>query len=289
MDIRKIEYFLKVAETKNFNAAAKELHISHQALSKQIQSLEAEIDAKLLERSTTRVIVTEIGKKVEELYRPVLREWEQAENQLRAFINVRNNTLRIGYFNGNSYSRVMEPILEHLTNQNPQLKYSLLATDLDMLRELMNTDAIDLAITNGIHKKEWTDVETIVLRTDPLSIIVSEQHPWYGREKVSKEELKEADFLVYANGRPLEGKDAFFGELPVRSRETTYNLDTYMGTLKRGKHFGIIGPTYSRREGNYCLIELPEAYKKTHSIMAMYKTLHPQRKLLRSLEKVTLL
>ena len=289
MDIRKIEYFLKVAETKNFNAAAKELHISHQALSKQIQSLEAEIDAKLLERSTTRVIVTEIGKKVEELYRPVLREWEQAENQLRAFINVRNNTLRIGYFNGNSYSRVMEPILEHLTNQNPQLKYSLLATDLDMLRELMNTDAIDLAITNGIHKKEWTDVETIVLRTDPLSIIVSEQHPWYERKKVSAEELKEADFLVYANGRPLEGKDAFFGELPVRSRETTYNLDTYMGTLKRGKHFGIIGPTYSRREGNYCLIELPEPYKKTHSIMAMYKTLHPQRKLLRSLEKVTLL
>ena len=51
MDIRKIAYFLKVAETLNFNAAAQELHISHQALSKQIKQLEEEVGEKLLERS----------------------------------------------------------------------------------------------------------------------------------------------------------------------------------------------------------------------------------------------
>ncbi len=288
MDIRKIEYFLKVAETKNFNIAARELHISHQALSKQILTLEAEIGAKLLDRSTTKVIVTEIGKKVEELYRPLIREWEHANNQLRTFVDVRNNVLRIGYFNGNSYSRVLEPVLDYLLRQNPELKYSLLAADLEMLRSLMEQDAVDLAITNGIHRKEWVGVETIILRTDPLYIIVSDQHPWYEKDSVSVQDIMEADFLVYANGRPLEGKQAFYGELPVRSRQTAYNLDTYMGTLKRGKHFGIIGPSYSRREGNYRLIEIPDPYKKTHSIMAMFKPLHPQRKLLRTLENAEL-
>ncbi len=288
MDIRKIEYFLKVAETKNFNTAARELHISHQALSKQIQTLETEIGAKLLERSTTNVVVTEIGREMEALYRPVLRDWELAANKLQALIDVRNNVLRIGYFSGNSYSRVVEPVLKHLTKQNPDLKYSLLGTDLELLKELMEKDAIDLAITNGIHRQEWKGVKSIVLRTDPLCIIVSDRHPWYGRTQVTTDDLKEADFLVYANGRPLEGKGAFFEELPVRSREATYNLDTYMGILRRGTHFGIIGPTYSRREGNFALIELPEPYRKTHSIMAMYKPLHPQQKLFRTLEELKL-
>ena len=48
MDIRRVEYFIKVAETLNFSEAAKQLHISHQALSKQVQILEQEVGVSLL-------------------------------------------------------------------------------------------------------------------------------------------------------------------------------------------------------------------------------------------------
>ena len=288
MDIRKIAYFLKAAETLNFNAAAQELHISHQALSKQIKQLEEEIGEKLLERSTTRVFLTEIGRKVVEIYTPLLRDWNRAEEQLNAFVNARNHVLRLGYFSGLSYQRVVEPVQQFLLEQSPELKINMLAADMAMLKELMDNDSVDLVLTHGIHQSEWSGVESVVLRTDPLFVLVSEHHPWYERKDISIEDLNEASLLVYGDGRPMAGEGAFFEELPVKNREAAYNLDSYMAILQQGAHFGIVGPSYTRREGNFKFLQLPEPYRKSHTITAMYKKLHPQRKTFQRLTEVWL-
>ena len=58
MDIRKIEYFIRLAEILNFSKAAEQLHISHQALSRQMQQLEEELGAKLFERTTACLLYT---------------------------------------------------------------------------------------------------------------------------------------------------------------------------------------------------------------------------------------
>lgn len=288
MGIRKIAYFLKVAETLNFNAAAQELHISHQALSKQIKQLEDEVGEKLLERSTTNVSLTEIGRKVVEIYTPLLRDWNRAGEQLNAFVNARNQVLRLGYFSGLSYGRVVEPVQQFLLEQSPELKINMLAADMALLRELMDNDSVDLVLTHGIHHSEWSGVESIVLRTDPLYILVSEHHPWYQKTTVTEDNLRESAFLVYGDGRPLEGEGAFFEELPVKNREAAYNLDSYMAILQQGKHFGIVGPSYTRREGRYKFLELPKPYRKSHAITAMYKKLHPQRNTFQNLAEVKL-
>ena len=86
MDIRRIEYFIRVAETLNFSEAAKKLHISHQALSRQIQILEQEAGVRLLERTTTRVSLTEVGQKLYDLYVPVLDSMHRAQAELKEFI-----------------------------------------------------------------------------------------------------------------------------------------------------------------------------------------------------------
>ncbi len=286
LDLRKIIYFLKVAETLNFNIAARELHISHQALSKQVGSLEEEIGEKLLERSTTKVRVTEIGRKVYDLYRPLLLSWEQAGKTLESFVEARKKVLRLGYFSGLSYERVIEPVLQYLLEKQPDLKINMLAADLTLLQDLMMNDSVDLVLTHGIHTSDWGGVESVVLRTDPLYILVSENHPWYEKDSVTEEDLKNACFLVYENGRPLYGEGAFFPELPAMKREPAYNLDSYMVILQQGRHFGVVGPSYTRREGNFRLLPLPAPYRRSHMITAMYKKLHPQRETLKNLGEV---
>ena len=85
MDIRRIEYFLAVADTLSFTKAAAQLHISHQALSRQIQLLESELGGKLLERSTTHVALTEAGEKLSETFRAATASTSSTPRATRTF------------------------------------------------------------------------------------------------------------------------------------------------------------------------------------------------------------
>ena len=61
MDIRSMEYYLAITREGNISAAAKTLHISQPALSRQIRELEAELGVTLFERGSRKIRLTEEG------------------------------------------------------------------------------------------------------------------------------------------------------------------------------------------------------------------------------------
>ena len=62
MNIKDQEYFIKLAEYRNFSKAAKDLYISQTALSKVIAGLEDEVGEKLFIRNTNSVSLSEAGR-----------------------------------------------------------------------------------------------------------------------------------------------------------------------------------------------------------------------------------
>ena len=58
---KKVRFFLKVADTGSFSAAARALYITQPALSKQMTRLEEEIGVRLFDRSGYRAELTEEG------------------------------------------------------------------------------------------------------------------------------------------------------------------------------------------------------------------------------------
>ena len=287
MDVRRIEYFVGVAETLNFSKAAEQMHISHQALSKQVQLLEQELGARLLDRSTTRVALTAVGAKVYDVFKPLLRELNYGYTEVLNFIDQKRSVLRVGYFSGLSYSRMIAPILRHLERQAPDLKIHILATNVDMVQELLERDSIDLGILPMFAEIGLANTVNFSVYSSPLYIIVSERHPWYQKESITEEDLASGNLLAYAN-RPTEGDLAMMPDLKVASRRIVNNYDTYMGMLRQGDVFGLIGDTHSRREGNFKHFPLPESCPSQSFIIAAYKRLHPLRHLLKTLKDLHL-
>ena len=62
MELRHLEHFVTVAEERNFTRAARRLHLVQSALSVSIRALERELDARLFERTTREVRLTDAGR-----------------------------------------------------------------------------------------------------------------------------------------------------------------------------------------------------------------------------------
>ncbi|CAN7542705.1 LysR substrate-binding domain-containing protein [Pseudoduganella sp. LjRoot289] len=62
MDIKWLEDFLSLAQTRNFSRSADERSVTQSALSRRIQSLEAWVGADLVDRSTYPLVLTPAGK-----------------------------------------------------------------------------------------------------------------------------------------------------------------------------------------------------------------------------------
>ncbi|MCD8563358.1 MAG: LysR substrate-binding domain-containing protein [Alphaproteobacteria bacterium] len=108
--LSRIGIFIEVARQESFAAAARELGITSSAVSKQIQNLEYELKAKLLNRTTRRVSLTEEGALFFERARRALEDIQEAKDQLDELKASPKGTLRISVPMALGISHLKKPI-----------------------------------------------------------------------------------------------------------------------------------------------------------------------------------
>jgi DNA-binding transcriptional LysR family regulator len=97
MELRRLRYFVAVAEELHFRRAADRLHLAQPALSQQVRKLEVELGVDLLHRSRRGVALTSAGSVFLDEARRLLR---QADEAARAARNARTGTagkVRLGH------------------------------------------------------------------------------------------------------------------------------------------------------------------------------------------------
>ncbi|MDT0483603.1 LysR family transcriptional regulator [Streptomyces doebereineriae] len=95
MDLRRLRYFLVLAEELNFTRAAHRLHIAQPALSQQIRALERDIGAQLLERNSRGCRLTVVGEVVAREAGELLAHAAAAQERIRAAVGGRQGQLRL--------------------------------------------------------------------------------------------------------------------------------------------------------------------------------------------------
>lgn len=82
MDLRQLEYFVRVAELGSFTKAAATLDMSQPVLSRQVRRLEVELGKHLLYRNGRGVTPTEAGKRLLAHGKGILHQMQLARNEL---------------------------------------------------------------------------------------------------------------------------------------------------------------------------------------------------------------
>src|SRR5213080_689107 len=84
LDLRLVRYFTVVAEHRHFGRAAEELRVAQPSLSRQIQRLEHDLGARLLDRTPQGTRLTEAGEVFLPQAKALLKSAAQAAAQARA-------------------------------------------------------------------------------------------------------------------------------------------------------------------------------------------------------------
>ena len=136
MELRRLRYFVAVAEALHFGRAAARLHISQPPLSRQIQQLEHELGAMLFRRSKRRVELTDAGAYLLIEARRLLSDADALGERLRRAASGEVGYLALGFISAVDYS-VLPGVLSAYRKAYPGVSLELreLTTDVQ-LREL---------------------------------------------------------------------------------------------------------------------------------------------------------
>lgn len=109
-----MRYFIAVAEMLHFTKAARSLHVAQPPLSRQIRALEEELGVQLLERNSSRVLLTRAGSIFLEEARAIVQRVAEAARIAKDANAGRAGTVRlgIGLGLGDTVSRVMNRHLQ---------------------------------------------------------------------------------------------------------------------------------------------------------------------------------
>ena len=128
INLNRLTYFAAVADTGSFTLAAERLGITKTVVSQQVARLEAELKTSLLLRTTRRVEATEAGRLLHARCARILREAEDAYDEIAATNAAPMGVLRIAAPNDYGAS-IIAPLAARFCRRYPECRIDLTLSD----------------------------------------------------------------------------------------------------------------------------------------------------------------
>lgn len=143
MDLNKIVVFSKVVQTGSFTAAARELDMPKSTVSRKVSELEARLGARLLQRTTRKLSLTDVGQTYYQHAARVVAEVEAAEHAVTRMQETPRGLLRVTTPLNFGF---LSPIVGSFLKRFPDVQVDLVCADrvVDLIDE-----GFDLAVRAG--------------------------------------------------------------------------------------------------------------------------------------------
>jgi DNA-binding transcriptional LysR family regulator len=147
MDIRQMQYFLCLAETRHMTRAARRLNIVQPALSMQIAKLEAAFGQKLFDRSAHGVTPTLAGETLARLIAPIVRDVEHAMEEMARLDGRISGRVAVGLVTSVAQSTLASSTAT-IVARYPDVELSVCEGYTETLLDWVASGQLDLAIVN---------------------------------------------------------------------------------------------------------------------------------------------
>lgn len=192
----RMETLLMVCEKNSFTRAAEALAMTQPAVSHHIRTLESELGIKLFYRGKNALkltpegeIVVQYARRIKALHEKMLRALAGAEKQM--------SNIRVGITHTAESSLIAEVLAKYSTSA-PGLRLTVITDTIKNLYDMIDNYEIDLAIVEG--RAPEGDINALLLDTDYLVCVVSNQNPLAKKSMVTLNDLRKEKMIVRLPG-----------------------------------------------------------------------------------------
>ncbi len=161
MDLKQLEYFVRVAELGSFTRAAIALDVAQPALSRQVRLLEVELRQNLLARNGRGATPTEAGKLLLEHGRGILHQVERAREELGRVRGALAGRVAIGL--PPSVAKVMTvPLIREFRRRMPEATLSITEGLSVGMQESLANGRLDIALLYNATASADTEITPLL-------------------------------------------------------------------------------------------------------------------------------
>ena len=183
--------FVKVVAHHSFAVAARELGLSRAGVSKHVLALEQSLGARLLNRNTRRLSLTEVGAVVHERYARILEEIEEVERSAGALQTMPRGVLRVVSSVSFGITYLAAVTADYLARY-PDVSIDMILNDrmVDLIEE-----GFDVAVRIG----HLADSSLIARRLGPIRLVLCTSPEYLARHGAPRRpsDLLSHDCVVY--------------------------------------------------------------------------------------------
>jgi LysR family nitrogen assimilation transcriptional regulator len=225
MELRSIEFFVRVADLGSISQASRELGIVQPALSRQIQRIEDEIGTALLLRLPRGVQLTGAGRQFLDHCRRILREVATAKDELSASRGMPSGRVAFGV-SPSLASWLVGGIVERTRTQSPQIQLKIVEGFSPQLYDGLLTGRIDTALMTNPPPSRALRLFPLV--SEPI-VVLSPPQMRGTRRFYTLTELSKTPIIVSSGIRSLVDEQ-------LASYGTRLNVEFEVDSLKAIRH-----------------------------------------------------
>lgn len=195
LDLRKLRYFLMVAEELHFGRAALRLHLAQPPLTRQISALEAELGFKLFDRTSRTVTLTAQGRAFLPYARGVLEQVELAQVIAGKLAAGTAGQLTLGYVSSIALSDLFSQAIQAFAQRFPDVQLTLVECASGGLGAQVADGRLDVGLSRLLPQSKA--VQALSLGEERLVAALSTDSPLASQARVSLAQLSAYPLILF--------------------------------------------------------------------------------------------
>jgi LysR family hydrogen peroxide-inducible transcriptional activator len=200
MNLRALQYFVKLSDLRHFSRAAEACFVSQPTLSTQIKKLEDELGVQLVERSPRKIMLTPVGEEIAERARLILSDVDQIRAVARRAGDPADGNLRLGLF-PTLAPYLLPHVIPTIRKQYPNLRLQLAEEKTEDILKMLQQGELDAALLALPIHDDSLDME--ILFEEPFVLALPGEHPLGKKSRITLDDLNGSELLLLDEGHCL--------------------------------------------------------------------------------------